>query len=265
MPVSSRLSSVSLVATLGLVSQLSLTACGGAPDVVASDPTVAQAEGKNEADMCKNAYDRENPFIVEWPGTEKVALESMAKRGIVMVRYKGCKLQVLHRCEVEGSYAFDPVTVHRDSLEIKDDKDLFSKLPLGATALKGELASGKMLKLDYVLVGQQLASGEPANMTGDCEGATHYVRTISLGAYDMQTASQASSGADINAGIVEAGGHSKSSRNRLKNSGDVSNCAGKTDIDEKNIRSYGCTAPVQLGLAPWGNDAGGDETAASAD
>lgn len=235
-----------LLASIALAS----AGCGGVPDVVASDPTVAQAEGKDEAAMCQSAYDRENPLIIEWPGTEKVALESIAKRGLVMVRYEGCKLQILHRCEVKGSYGFDAVTVHRDTLEIKDDKDLFTRMPVHSSSLKGELASGKMLKLDYVLVGQQLASGDPAEMTGDCAGATHYVRTISLGAYEMTTASKAQSGADVNLGIIEAGGHSKSSRNRLRHSGDVPECADKKDIDEKNIKTYGCTAPVQLGLAP---------------
>ena len=235
-----------LLASIALAS----AGCGGVPDVVASDPTVAQAEGKDEAAMCQSAYDRENPLIIEWPGTEKVALESIAKRGLVMVRYEGCKLQILHRCEVKGSYGFDAVTVHRDTLEIKDDKDLFTRMPVHSSSLKGELASGKMLKLDYVLVGQQLANGDPAEKTGDCAGATHYVRTISLGAYEMTTASKAQSGADVNLGIIEAGGHSKSSRNRLRHSGDVPECADKKDIDEKNIKTYGCTAPVQLGLAP---------------
>lgn len=228
-----------------------LCACGASPDLVATDATLAQAEGKNEAALCQSALDRENPLIVEWPGTHKVELESISKRGIVVVRFKGCKLEVLPRCEVDGGYKFEPVTVQRETLEIKDDADLFSKLPVGSKTLKGELASGKMLKLDYVLVGQQMASAEPdENLGGDCSSGTHYVRTIQVGAYDMVTASQANSGVDVNVGIIEAGGHSKSSRNRLRHSGDVSGCADKKDISAKNVRDYGCSAPVQLGLAP---------------
>jgi len=234
--------------SLGLA--LPTLGCGGTPDVVAKDVTVAEAEGKSNEALCQSATDRENPLIVEWPGTHKVDLESISKRGIVVVKFKGCKLEVLPRCEAKGAYTFEAVTPQRDALEIKDDADLFSKLPVASSALKAELASGKMLKLDYVLVGQRLAGTEPEELSGACEGGTHYVRTISVGAYNMETQSRAKSGADVDVGIVAVGAHNSSSRNRSRNSGDVVNCAGKTDIDEKNIRGYGCGAPVRLGLAP---------------
>lgn len=220
------------------------------PNVTASDPTIAEAEGGTADALCQNAQDRENPLIIEWPGTQKVDLESVSKRGLVIVSYQGCKLRVLPRCEVGGAYRFEPVTPHRDTLEIKNDDDLFSKLPVGAQNLKAELASGKALKLDYVMVGQQLAEAPPASYDGGCDGATHYVRTIALGAYDMNTAARASGAAGIDIGILEAGGSSKASRSRLRHSGDVEACAGKTDINQDNVRTYGCSAPVQLGLAP---------------
>lgn len=224
--------------------------CGATPDLKAKEITVAEAEGKKSDELCQNALDRENPFIVEWPGTHKVDLEAISKRGVVFVRFKGCKLEVLPRCEVAGKYKFEPVTPNRDTIEIKDDNDLFSKLPVGSKTLAGELASGRMLKLDYVLVGQQIVDGSPGDTTGDCTGATHYVRTISVGAYNMESAAKANAGADVDVGIVQAGAHTSSSKSRLKNSGDIGACAGKTDIDEKNIRGYGCGAPVRLGLAP---------------
>ncbi len=238
------------VGVCGLALSTQLFACGGAPDVVAKDVSVAEAEGKSNEALCQSAADRENPLIVEWPGTHKVDLESISKRGIVVVKLTGCKLEVLPRCEAKGAYKFEPVTPQRDALEIKDDADLFSKLPVASSALKGELASGKMLKLDYVLVGQRLAATEPEDFEGACAGGTHYVRTISVGAYNMEMQSMAKSGADIDVGIVAAGSHNSSSRNRSRNSGDVGACASKTDIDEKNIRGYGCGAPVRLGLAP---------------
>ena len=230
------------------VATLALGGCASAPRLDAKELSVAEAEGKQGA--CETALDRENPFIVEWPGTHKVELESLSKRGLVAVRLQGCKLEVLPRCEASGSYSYESVTPSRDKLEIKDDADLFSKLPISSQALQAELASGRSLTLDYVLVGQKLAAAPPSELSGDCATATHYVRTISIGAYNMESAAKAKSGASIDVGIVQAGGSSDSSRQRLKNSGDLEACSSKTELDEKAVKSSGCGAPVRLGLAP---------------
>ncbi len=220
------------------------------PDVDAKELGVADAEGKSAstAAQCEKAEDRDNPLVVEWPGTHKVELESLSKRGLVLVRYEGCKLTVVPNCEAKGGYKFESVTPQRDALEIKDENDLFSKLPIAASALQAELASGKAFKLDYVLVGQRIAEAPPDETSGDCSGATHYVRTISVGAYAMESSARASQGANVDVGVVEAGGSRKASRARNRASGDVGACASKTELDEAGARGAGCSAPVQLGL-----------------
>jgi hypothetical protein len=166
------------------------------------------------------------------------------------MRYEGCKLTVLSRCQATGSYKFEASAPARDTLDVKDEDDLFAKLPVSSQALRAELASGKSLKLDYVMVGRRATEDSAPELSGDCDGATHFVRYIGLGAYDMKTAARASGGAGVDLGIVQAGGDSKSERNRGRSSGNVEACSTKTDLDESNIRSAGCSAPVQLGLAP---------------
>jgi hypothetical protein len=220
------------------------------PTVTAKDPTLAEAEGKSPDALCQSATDRNNPIIVEWPATQKVELESVASHGIVVVNFQGCKLTVLSRCQASGAYKFEATTPQRDGIDVKDEDDLFAKLPVASQALRAELASGKALKLDYVLVGRRMTDASAPEMNGDCAGATHFVKTIALGAYDMKTAARASGGAGIDIGIVQMGGDSKSERNRARSSGNVDGCAQKTDIDESNVRSAGCSAPVQLGLEP---------------
>jgi hypothetical protein len=241
--------------TIALVAAgLLATSCSNSiPDVDAKAPTLADAEGgspQNTAALCEKAENRNSPLVVEWPGTHKVELESISKRGIVVVKYEGCKLSVLPLCEAKGAYAFESVSPQREGLEIKDENDLFAKLPVAAPGLKAELNSGKMFKLDYVLVGQRITPEQPAEMTGDCAGATHFVRTISVGAYQMDTAAKAAQGADVDAGVFQAGGSRKASRSRNRGSGNVEGCASKTELDEAAARSAGCSAPVQLGLVP---------------
>jgi hypothetical protein len=228
--------------------------CGASiPDVDARAPTLADAQGGPQspaeaAMLCEKAEGRDSPLIVEWPGTHKVELESISKRGLVVVRYEGCKLSVLPLCEARGAYKFEAVSPQRDGLEIKDESDLFAHLPVAAPGLRAELASGKAFKLDYVLVGRQTADGAPTEMTGDCAGATHFVRSISVGAYALESSARAAQGADVDAGIVQTGGSRKASRSRNRGSGDVASCSSKADLDEAGARSAGCSAPVQLGL-----------------
>ena len=230
---------------------LASASCGASvPDVDAKAPTLADAQGSpgETAARCEKADDRDSPLVVEWPGTHKVELESISKRGLVVVRYEGCKLSVLPLCEAKGAYTFESVSPQREGLEIKDENDLFAKLPVAAPGLRAEMASGKAFTLDYVLVGRRIAESAPADMTGDCAGATHFVRTISVGAYKMDSMAKASQGADVDAGIVQAGGSRSSSRSRNRASGDVGGCASKTELDEATARTAGCSAPVQLGL-----------------
>lgn len=220
------------------------------PDVDARAPSLAEAQGgpTQTAQLCEKAEERETPLIVEWPGTHKVELESLSKRGIVVVRYEGCKLSVLPLCEARGAYTFESVSPQRDGLEIKDENDLFARLPVAAPGLRAELASGKAFKLDYVLVGRRMTEAAPPEMTGDCAGATHFVRSISVGAYKLESSARAAQGADVDAGIVQTGGSRQASRSRNRGSGDVDTCATKADLDEAAARAAGCSAPVQLGL-----------------
>lgn len=228
-----------------------LTGClSTGADLKAKEFSTLEAEGKDPATACQNALDRENPLIVEWPGTHKVELESLSKRQAVIVRLSGCKLEVLPRCEAVGVYQFASVTPSRDTLDIKDDADLFSKLPIGSQALRGELLSGRSLRLDYALVGQRRLESPVSATSGACEGATHYVESIMVGAYKMDSAAAAKAGADIDIGILQAGGHQSSSRGRNKSSGDVDACSAQKDITEDGLKEVGCGAPVKLGLAP---------------
>ena len=215
-----------------LAGALLCAGCGATiPDVDARAPSLAEAQGgpAQTAQLCEKAEERETPLIVEWPGTHKVELESLSKRGIVVVRYEGCKLSVLPLCEARGAYTF-------------------ARLPVAAPGLRAELASGKAFKLDYVLVGRRMTEAAPPEMTGDCAGATHYVRSISVGAYKLESSARAAQGADVDAGIVQTGGSRQASRPRNRRSGGVATRAPKGDLDEAAARAAGCSAPVQLGL-----------------
>jgi formylglycine-generating enzyme required for sulfatase activity len=241
--------SVSLLSS-GLVS------CGSAPVAEGQVPTVDKVDDQQAT--CKVAKDPLNPLIVEWPGTSKAALDSASQRGIVVVSYVGCALKVLTQCKAGQSYEFRSVTPIRDKISMATESDIYARLPLGAAALKGELATAGQLDLEYVVVGQREAVKPPSMLQGDCQGATHYLRSIMVGAYGLSAVGKAKAGVGAGMGQAGIGGSHREEVRRLRGSGDVEQCAAVTDASS----TASCNAVLQLGLAPLMASGGGAVTSA---
>jgi hypothetical protein len=210
-------------------------------------PKVEDADDQQAT--CKVARDPLNPLVVEWPGTAKVDLESVSRRGLVAVSYAGCTMKILTSCEIEGSYDLERTTPARDRIEISNNSELYAKLPLGAAALKAELSGGTSLSLDYVAVGQRVAAKPPEGSRGDCGDATHYVRTITIGAFSLDARAQGKVGASAEIGSAGGGIGRKEDTRNLKSQGDIEVCSKKPDGGD-------CGAILQLGLAPLNKSKG---------
>jgi hypothetical protein len=259
---SSRTSFDFLIALLTMLFASSLASGCGPGNVIAKKKTIEEVDDQQAT--CKVAKDPLNPLIVEWPATSKVALDSASKRGIVVVSYAGCTLKVLNECHAKGDYEYTGVTPARDKIDISSQDDLYARLPLGAVNLKGELDSGSSLKLDYIAVGQRVSKEAPTELEGDgCEGATHYVRTITLGAYALDVQAKAEAGASVGIGNAGGGAKRKEGDQRLRGSGDVDKCAGMSPKTEGAANDSGCGAPLQLDLAPLRSTGGGHVVASS--
>ena len=229
-------------ALLVLVLPFPLFGCG--PGTLAQRPTADQAINGPSADQCRLAKDPLNPLIVEWPGTNKVALDAESRRGVVIVKFDGCSnLKVLTQCEAKGTYEAETVTPARDKMEIKNKNDLFALLPVGALSLGGDVDAGTSFLLDYVAVGQREYKGGSPDTNGICDGATHYVRRITIGAYSLDAEAGGNANAGVNVGKIGIGGSHEESDKRHKASGDPSKC-------ESDPTTTGCNAPIQLELTP---------------
>jgi hypothetical protein len=234
-----------------VVLSIAATLLCGCPSkqIITETPTVEGADDQQAT--CKVAKDPLNPLIVEWPGTSKVDLDSASQQGTVVVSYAGCTLKVLTSCKAGGAYELTSVTPARDKLQIADQNELYARLPLGAASLKGELSLGSSLELDYIAVGQRIAKKAPRLLSGDCAGATHYVRTITVGAYSLDARAKGKAGASVEVGSAGGGiGRAETSR-RLRGSGNVEGC-------ESDPAGKDCGAVLQLGLAPIKAQKGGE-------
>ena len=222
---------------------LGLVQCGtpALTSVVKPGTNLEAASGQS---TCPVAKDPLNPLIVEWPGTSKTELDTASQQGIVIVSYVGCILKVLTGCQAQGSYELKRSAPNYDFFDIEDEAELDARLPLGVASLKGELAQGRKVSLEYVSVGQRVAVKPPVTLLGTCAGATHYVRSVTVGAYQLETRAKGQLTAGAQVGGATVGGVKREQEVRRRGTGDVSKCKSGTGS------ANDCGALLQLGLAP---------------
>ncbi len=213
-------------------------------------PTVAEASIR--ATTCAGVGDV-RPLLIEWPAADRAQLEAAAGQGLVAVRYDGCALRVLSRCELEGGYDFHGTTHKRDELRIRDRDALWAEIPLGAARLEGALSRQGQLNVDMMVVGQREANVDVARAIGSsaaCGGATHVVTSMTVGAFALYAG--AAMNANASAGVYGAGAGAKVSRETetLRSDGDLATCED-SGRDAQAPPSQ-CGALLRVELAPLG-------------
>lgn len=229
-----------------------LAGCGGgnaASHVLKTPelPTDKQAK-------CRVTKSQSEPLIVEWPDAARARLESMTRKGLVVVRYEGCELSVLSRCSVkreDASYSYTPVTRRVNKETIRDADELYMKLPIGAINLEGKLQSAGQLEVQMTTVGRWESSATSvshSDLEGDCAHATHVIQALTVGAFTFS----AGAGAEVSggAGVGGAGGEAKSvaARELLQKDGDETACLASSATD--TTPPEGCAGPFQIEVMP---------------
>lgn len=240
-----------VLASLSVVA--STVACGGGgvpPTMAGRQGMLSQTAVAQKCEEAAKGHDR--PFVVEWDATDLASFEAKAARDTIFVKYEGCKLVVLDRCSDGvvsgklGSYGTPQFTTGTvQGFEIKNEGELYAKLPLGAANLSGRVQAGESLALKYFVSGVAQNTRD-AIYTSDvkanpgCAGATHFVWAYNLGAFEL--ASAANSSAEVEAsGPMAAGGGKKSHEEKAVSSG------GKLASCETQDQRA-CRVPIRLAL-----------------
>ncbi|HEY6561650.1 MAG TPA: hypothetical protein VI072_30475 [Polyangiaceae bacterium] len=229
------------VALVGFV----LGGCGGAgAPLRASAPKLSDDEA-----LCRAAALRETPLVTEWSSAEKASLQARLRSGGLAVEYTGCSMRPILSCNVRGSYRWQRTTLSSDTIDIQNKDELFTKLPLGALALEGELARAGMLQVRTMVGGQYVLEGTSAADVpdyGDCAQATHLLSALSIGSFKLNSGGSLRAGAAIGVGDVGGGAETASSENMLREAGDFESCKLSTD----ETPDIGCSSPIQAFLVP---------------
>ena len=210
-------------------------------------PPTFEPQGQAKCGVSKS---QARPLIVEWPSTDRADLEAQARRGVVVVHYEGCDMEVLRQCRAPGAYGYVGLTRKDDRITIHDADELYEKVPLGAVQLEGKLQKAGALDVSMTIVGKYEAE-RPAfrkdELDGDCARATHVVTSLTAGAFEFFAGADAAVGGNAGAAGAGVGAASASKRELLNRDGDASAC--KSSSDDKRPPD-GCGALLRLEVVP---------------
>jgi hypothetical protein len=190
------------------------------------------------------------PLVVEWSSADRGQIEAGQRRGLMVVRYDACNMHLLTHCKVaDVDYEYHAFTPKRDKVVMKDADDLYANIPMGAARFAGKLATSGELGVNMTMVGSyQLERGviKTSELGGMCDGATHVISSLTVGAFEFFAKGKAEAGASATVGSVGAGAKASSKRETLSRDGEPKKC--KSASDEDQYPPKGCSALLRLSV-----------------
>jgi uncharacterized protein len=250
-----------------------LAACpaGKAAQVVQPDvPSVADAERKQGgtnapaggagrgAAACTSAG-RADLMVVDWQPEMRGDLEVAMKEGLVVVKYDCASIELVSACSLDGSYGYIGTTRRDKKIEMNSKDEIAANLPVGGLSwlsdLGGKLGRESALVAQLVMVGKRSAGrkqAERGDLQGGCDGATHYLRAATVGAFAVAAGSKAELAASAKIAGKGAGASSSSSTKIEAQDGDLDACAASKP--DSSAPPDQCGAIVRVELEPIGGE-----------
>jgi hypothetical protein len=254
------------VVSIGALLLLLAAGCSpGTPAGALARPPEFAPEGQTKCGVAKS---QTRPLIVEWPASDRAALESQSRRGRVVVRYSGCELEILRQCRAPGTYEYAALTPKRETVSIRNADELYAHIPIHAAKFEGALERSGELNVSMTIVGMYESlqpPPQPDDLDGDCRGATHVINALTVGAFEFYAGAKASAGASVELLTAAAGAKSSSARESLSNDGDDAACRLATRKDQDPPDGCGGLLRIEvIPVAPLASRSGGSPTKARA-
>lgn len=242
------------IGVAGLVAALATIGCGPgsvAETIRPNDPTAANALGEEGGGECRDVQKGGEPLVVDWKPDQRGDLEEAMSDGLAVVEYTCKGIRIVKGCKVEGDYGFLGMTRREQMVRLANSDEVKANLPFSGGAIGGELGRGSTIEIAMITVGKRrttLTDPTKGDLKGKCEGATHFVRSATVGAFAMDTGTEAKVRASAELFGVSAGGASNSAKSTKNKDGDPSDCS-KAAPDSKTPPPQ-CGAPIRLVLEP---------------
>lgn len=228
-----------------------LGACGALP---AAGNALGVDHTKREKGVCEDVGGQSRFLVVDWESVDRAEIEARASRGLVVVHYQGCKMEVLKRCQVKGAPHYDYVglTPKKDNVTMRDSAEVYANIPVYAAKFDAKLAHSGSLDVNMTIVGQfdTARAATRDELEGECEGATHVVSAITVGSFEFTAANAVEGSAGVS--VLGAGAGTRGTQNHevLNRDGEEARCGEATGTDTKP--PFGCGALLRLEVVPIG-------------
>ena len=234
------------VLALASVASAGAAGCAGASTGHAEPPRYAPQD-QTTAGAAKSSA---RPLVLEWPAADRAALESQRAKGIVVVRYAAREMEVLRGCRADAAYHYASITPKEEGLVFHTEDELDAAMPIHAVRLEAKLKEKKALKVAMTIVGMYESDARAwkgADLQGDCAGATHVVRALAVGAFEISASAALSAGMSAKAPIGGVDATHDESREVLHKDGTKGACAKAALRDA--APPYDCGAPLRIEVA----------------
>lgn len=238
---------------------------GGAAQSVRPEAKTAGDALGEEKTNCRDVSKGAEPLVVDWKPEQRGDLEVAMKDGIAVVKYDCNGMKVLADCKLSGEYGYIAMTKREQVVRLSDADEVRANLPLSGATLGGEMQRGSALDVGIVMVGKHRTTWRQptqADLQGECGGASHIVRSATVGAFVMSTGTSAKVAAAAELFGAGASTKSESSRQTKNQDGDPKAC-GNAKPDDSTPPAQ-CGAAIRLVLSPIGPEPKADAAAPAA-
>ncbi|MCC6216882.1 MAG: sel1 repeat family protein [Polyangiaceae bacterium] len=240
-------------ASIALLASVPLAACGAgaAAEAVRPPERSAGAALGEQAPGCHDVARGAEPLVVDWRAEDRGDLEIAMKQGVAVVAYDCKGLRLLTECKLEGTYGYLGMTKREQVVRLSGADEVSANLPFSGGAVGGGVTRASTLDVAMILVGKRRTTWvgpTRADLQGACEGATHWVRGATVGAFVLEQGSEARVRAAAEVFGAGAGGSSESSRQSRTQDGNPKACGDASPDASKPPPQ--CAAPVRITLVP---------------
>jgi hypothetical protein len=221
--------------------------CAGAPGV---DPKVPEYAPKDQTTALA-AKSATRPLILQWPAADRAALEARRASGVVVVRYSGREMEVLRGCRAEAAYRYVALTPKEEDVVMRNASELDAAMPIHAARLEARFEQKQKLEVAMTIVGMyetEPRAWRAPDLRGDCEGATHVVAALTVGAFELSASADSAAGASATAFGAGGSAQQEAHKEVVDRDGAKEACAKTSATDA--APPHACGALLRVEVAP---------------